>query len=141
MGGKLRIIGRLAVAFGLISVLLLSGAPAHAKATAAPEDGFNTANWFCNDGDVCVWTGYAGNLKGCAWADADPDWYGGNIQCSWADNQPFLSALNAGTSTAYGSVRIHSGANYTGSFICIERGDSYQGSFQGRSHRWVTSAC
>ncbi|MGJ5898328.1 peptidase inhibitor family I36 protein [Streptomyces niveiscabiei] len=97
--------------------------------------------WECPVGYVCVWSGTNGTGSRCAWSSADPDWWGGSVQCSWSDTQNVRSALNRGTSSAYDGVAFYHGANYTNYSGCLSQNGGRDSSFNAslRSHRWVAS--
>ncbi|MFC4467778.1 peptidase inhibitor family I36 protein [Streptomyces xiangluensis] len=120
-----------------LTALALSGAAA-AFGLVAPSPASAAAS--CPSGSLCVWDGanYTGNR--CSWSNADADWYGGSVSCSWADNRGIKSYYNHGTSTAYEGVRIYTGANYTGNYGCARQGQMESttgGAVKFRSHKWV----
>jgi hypothetical protein len=106
----------------------VSAGPASAAAKAAPA-------LSCQTYYICFYNqnNYGGSR--CAWEGDDPDWRAGSITCSWSSTQAVRSAYNQGHSGA--AVRVYSGANYTGSSICIiQYAEERYLNFRGRSHRW-----
>jgi hypothetical protein len=95
----------------------------------------------CPSGDLCVWPVSDGSSSRCTWSNADPDWQGGSVVCSWSASRPVMVAYNHGTSTSFDRVCLYTGANYTGDAYYIRQGVQTGPAFPGvkiRSHRWVT---
>lgn len=130
---------RLTVLASMAAAVMLSLVLSPTPASAADS----TLAWSCPSGNVCVWDDENGEGDRCNWDVADPDWYNGNIVCSWADDRQVQSAYNNGTSSAYGSVRFYEKANYSDSGGCLSQGGGYDSSsyIKLRSHRWVSSGC
>ncbi|MFF5362762.1 peptidase inhibitor family I36 protein [Streptomyces scabiei] len=105
------------------------------SASAAPQA------WSCGSGNLCAYTGGAGNGSRCSWSNADADWWSGSVQCSWSDTQNVGSAKNSGTSSAYDYVVLYTGPNYTGNGYCIPQngGEWPNLNVRIRSHRWEAS--
>lgn len=97
----------------------------------------------CAKGDVCVFTEYNGMGRMCAWYGDDPDWWGGSVQCSWADDTAVRSVYNNGYSGSYDDVRMYTGSGYTGYVGCLGNGvkGNLSSPIKMRSHYWVTNAC
>ena len=112
---------------------------------AIAKEEVSTQAWECSSGNFCVWENTNGTGRRCMWSDADPDWWGGNIVCSWADDTPVESFLNNGTSTRFTGVRVYQGADHNSPiFGCIPRGKRLNitaGGVKLRSHQWVTYPC
>ncbi|MEV7739713.1 peptidase inhibitor family I36 protein [Streptomyces sp. NPDC088921] len=125
--------GLFAAALTLATAALGLIAPSSASATAQA--------WECNSGSVCVYSGNNGTGSRCSWSNADPDWYSGDVQCSWADNQVVRSIYNRGTSSSYNWVVLYTGANYTGDHYCWAQNGGFGSDFNTkiRSHRWRAS--
>ena len=96
--------------------------------------------WECNSGDLCAYTGDYGTGSTCSWTNADSDWWGGTVQCSWSDTTNVGSAYNRGTSSAYNYVVLYTGANYTGNHYCLVQNGGFVSNLNVkiRSHRWRT---
>ncbi|WP_327399999.1 peptidase inhibitor family I36 protein [Streptomyces sp. NBC_01288] len=120
-----------AITFAMAALGLIAPSSASASAQA----------WACTSGHVCVYSGINGTGSVCSWSNADPDWWGGDVQCSWSDTQNVGSVYNLGTSSAYNYVALYTGANYTGSHYCFVQDGGYSSNFNVkiRSHRWVAS--
>jgi hypothetical protein len=140
----------LALALSVAATMLALAAPATAEpATGKPvlttEAISTAAAWDCPSGNFCIWENTNGTGRRCMWSDADPDWWSGNIICSWADDTPVESFLNNGTSTRFTGVQVYRGANYqVAVYGCIPRGRPLNilgGGVVLRSHRWVTYTC
>jgi len=104
------------------------------------------ANWDCPSGNICVWTGADGNGSRCTWSDADPDWQGGSIRCSWSASTKVQSVFNNGTSSSFTGVQVYRNANYGSPFFCAPQGNHVRwiitnGGILLRSHRWISSTC
>lgn len=100
--------------------------------------------WECPRGSFCVWEDTNGNGRRCNWDVADPDWWGGSVVCSWADDTPVESAWNNGVNLNFRSVEVFRGSNYGSRFACLTRGTQYNITAGGvilRSHRWATFTC
>ncbi|WP_431913684.1 peptidase inhibitor family I36 protein [Micromonospora carbonacea] len=111
------------------------------QAVQVTEGDVHAAAWSdCPAGSFCIWSGSYASGSRCTWSSADPDWFSGAIQCSWADTQPVRSMYNHGTSTSYWGVGIYAKANYTGSVTCLRQGYAFSDiSYFYRSHKWQTS--
>ncbi|MFF0203387.1 peptidase inhibitor family I36 protein [Streptomyces sp. NPDC005017] len=129
----------------LLAVLTVSAAAATAlalptsSASAAPV---KPAAVDCPSGHVCFWTGANFTGSKCQWNEADPDWQGGNVRCSWAATTNVKSVWNAGTSSATG-VAYYLGANYSNRIGCTrqQHGGNLAGTYKVRSHKWISSSC
>jgi Peptidase inhibitor family I36 len=97
----------------------------------------------CPAGDVCFYTGQNGTGSMCKWSVADPDWTSGSIVCSWATTHNVKSVYNHGTSSSFSGVRYYTQTNYNGSIGCTRQGGqgNLAGTYQLRSHQWVTGHC
>ena len=140
-----RVKAALGLAAACAAVVALPGQAGAASDTVAQPTAAQSAAAAasCAGGHVCFWpqANYGGTK--CAWLNADPDWYRGDIQCSWAKNGTLArSVWNAGTSSASG-VAYYAGAENTNRVGCTPQGRG--GNFtQGRalrSHQWITGAC
>jgi len=103
----------------------------------------------CDPGDFCIWSRANGTGVKCSWDGDDPDWLGGNVQCTHNGKPygegglPFLvhSYWNHGYTGSYSRVQLYSFKNYdgyTGTISASSRG--YNTDDEGvlvRSHRWV----
>ncbi|MEU2678396.1 peptidase inhibitor family I36 protein [Streptomyces sp. NPDC007107] len=134
----------LGMAAACAAVVALPGQAGAASAVAQPTAAQSAAAAAsCASGHVCFWSGANYTGSKCTWLDADPDWYAGSLQCSWAKNGTLArSVWNAGTSSKSG-VAYYSGASYSNRVGCTPQGKG--GNFtQGRalrSHQWITGAC
>jgi hypothetical protein len=130
---------------GFVLLALVLGAstsvadPKGPVAVPADVSSASVAAWECSSGDFCAWTGLNGTGSRCAWTNADPDWRGGAIQCSWSGSQRVQSYWNRGTSTSYRGVKLYQSANYTNLAYCAPQGTAWNiadgGTFL-RSHQW-----
>lgn len=144
---------RLAVLIISAAVALLGLALPAAAQPAGPtapelvyaDAGFTIQAWECESGNFCAWENTDGTGRRCKWSGYDPDWWGGSIICSWADDTPVESFVNNGTSTNFTGVQLYMGADYQNpAWGCIPRGkriNVLSGGTKLRSHRWVTYTC
>ncbi|MFE6979460.1 peptidase inhibitor family I36 protein [Streptomyces sp. NPDC057682] len=98
----------------------------------------------CATGYVCFWTGTNYTGSKCTWLNGDPDWYSGDIKCTWAANGSLArSVYNAGTSSSKTGVAYYSGANYANRVGCTPqgRGGNFTQARALRSHQWISTAC
>ncbi|MEU0797313.1 peptidase inhibitor family I36 protein [Amycolatopsis sp. NPDC005961] len=118
-----------------------SGIPA--PATWDAETGAALAPWDCSLGNVCFWNGFGGTGGRCMWSVADPDWTSGAIRRSWATNAEVKSVYNRGTSSGFTGVRYYRNTGYNNSAGCTRQGQKgdLAGTYQIRSHQWVTGSC
>lgn len=100
------------------------------------------AAWDCNSGNVCFWDGFGGTGGRCMWSVADPDWTSGSIACSWATTANVKSVYNAGTSSASG-VAYYKNTGYNNRVGCTRQGKKgdLAGTYQLRSHQWISGSC
>ncbi|QNP75113.1 peptidase inhibitor family I36 protein [Streptomyces roseirectus] len=124
-----------------LAVAGLTGALASLSLVVPSSANAAVRAWECSSGYVCVWNSTNGTGSRCTWSSADPDWWGGSVQCSWSDTQNARSAYNRGTSSSYEGVAFYSGANYSGYLGCLPQNGGYDNDFNVRirSHRWVAS--
>lgn len=77
----------LGMAAACAAVVALPGQAGAASAVAQPTAAQSAAAAAsCASGHVCFWSGANYTGSKCTWLDADPDWYAGSLQCSWAKN-------------------------------------------------------
>ncbi|MBP2327817.1 hypothetical protein JOF56_008202 [Kibdelosporangium banguiense] len=97
------------------------------------------AAWECSVGDFCAWTGLDGTGSRCAWTNADSDWLGGSVRCSWAGTSRVQSYWNRGTNTSFRGVKLYLSVNHNDLAYCAPQGTSWNvldgGTFL-RSHQW-----
>lgn len=118
--------------------------PAAPKPVAVAKADVTIQAWECARGDFCVWENTNGTGRRCAWSGADPDWWSGNIVCSWADDTPVESAFNNGTDPKFFAVQPFRDADYQNGWYCFRPGYLYNvtaGGVKFRSHKWVTYQC
>lgn len=131
--------------FAMTAALVPATAHAATSAPAAPipsPAALARAAHDCGSGNVCFWTEYNFTGQRCSWSEADPDWLGGNVRCSWAATKNVKSAFNAGTSNATG-VAYYLGTDYRDRIGCERRqhGSNLAGTYKVRSHRWISGSC
>jgi hypothetical protein len=129
---------------GSAAATLAAGPAGPAPATAWDSaTGARLAQWSCNTGNVCFWTGPDGTGSRCTWSGADPDWATGSIVCSWALTQNVKSVWNRGTSSSFTGVRYYLQTNYTSPIGCTRQGQSgnLAGTYKLRSHKWISTSC
>jgi hypothetical protein len=126
------------VGLGLVN----GGAAAQAESAAKPMfEPANAAAFSCPSGNVCFYTGRDGTGSRCAWSVADPDWWGGDIRCSWSAERAPLSIYNHGTSSSYNGVVYY---NPNGVRMgCTRQGvaGNLSGDYKVRSHHWTAGSC
>jgi hypothetical protein len=109
---------------------------------APVQDGVSPLALSCPSGDLCVWPVSDGSSSRCSWLNADPDWQGGSVTCSWSSSRAVNASYNHGTSSSYAGVCMYPAANYGGNIAYfLYQGQSAPG-FPGvriRSHKWVTT--
>jgi hypothetical protein len=133
-------------ALTLLAATSMAGASLLAPTAQAEPAGPATPDAYadCGAGYVCFWNGRNGTGSMCAWSGNDPDWWGGAIQCSWADTDPPLSVFNNGRDTSFtGVVYFKPDGSRAG---CTRRGqrgniNSPTPSYKVRAHIWTTGSC
>ncbi|WP_033326168.1 peptidase inhibitor family I36 protein [Streptomyces yerevanensis] len=126
-----------AAAFAMSVAAVASFALPASTAQAAP------AAVDCQSGDVCFWTGPNFTGSKCSWNEADMDWRGGSVRCSWSATHNVKSVWNAGTSSRFTGVVYYKGANGDDRAGCTrqQHGGNLAGTYKLRSHEWTTGRC
>ncbi|MDL4773975.1 MULTISPECIES: peptidase inhibitor family I36 protein [Thermomonosporaceae] len=91
----------------------------------------------CAKGDVCVWSGKAGQGTRCHWRGNDPDWRGGAVRCGIK----VRSIWNNGrTNDPYNKVRFYRQKDYQSQIsdpVPVTAKPITAGGLTIRSHRWT----
>ncbi|WP_420895494.1 peptidase inhibitor family I36 protein [Streptomyces anulatus] len=103
-------------------------------ASASTPDSESVRAWSCSNGSVCVYSRSNGRGTKCQWNVKDPNWAGGNIQCSFSVPR---SVWNRKSS----SVKLYGRTNYRTKIFTIAADDRTNvnggsGRFAIRSHKW-----
>ena len=136
-----------AAALALLSLLgTASAAPDTQKSgvtiTAPATNDVSAQALSCPSGDFCAWPVSDGSSSRCSWVNADADWQGGTVRCSWSSSRPVQAVFDNGNSSAYTGVCMYPEANYGGNVAYYVSRGQRASNFPGvkiRSHKWVTN--
>ncbi|HEU5470696.1 MAG TPA: peptidase inhibitor family I36 protein [Actinophytocola sp.] len=108
------------------------------------QTGAGLQAWECSEFHICFWTGRNGTGSRCIWDIADPDWTSGGVVCSWAKTKNVASVMNLGTSSDGSTgVAYYTQTNYNSRIGCTrnQHGGNLAGTYQLRSHKWISGSC